>query len=143
MRYRNCFAQRRTLVHKLFLCSKHGPTALAEDKAGIQSNSILDPSGWRISDASIRAGLENTCLLGRSQFLTSMEAERLGLSKAMIMLDGGCFLFIFITDCFTFTISFPWTSLLYYCIAKPLTLPWNMFQPTPKNLLKHWYIPYR
>ncbi|GMN44459.1 hypothetical protein TIFTF001_013662 [Ficus carica] len=59
-----------------------------EDKAGIQSNSILDPSGWQISDGSIRAGLENTCLLGRSQFLTSMEAERLGLSKAMIMLDG-------------------------------------------------------
>ncbi|XP_024022335.1 dihydrofolate synthetase [Morus notabilis] len=48
----------------------------------------LRESGWQISDGSIRAGLENSCLLGRSQFLTSKEAERLGLSKAMIMLDG-------------------------------------------------------
>ncbi|PON96875.1 Folylpolyglutamate synthetase [Trema orientale] len=44
--------------------------------------------GWKISDGSIRTGLANTCLLGRSQFLTSKEAEALGLSNAMIMLDG-------------------------------------------------------
>ncbi|KAL5538206.1 hypothetical protein UlMin_044187 [Ulmus minor] len=47
--------------------------------------------GWQISDESIKAGLENTYLLGRSQFLTSKEVEALGLSKAMIMLDGGFF----------------------------------------------------
>lgn len=74
------------------------PTAHTEDIAGIPSNDILDASGWQISDGSIRAGLENSCLLGRSQFLTSKEAERLGLSKAMIMLDGGSFPFIFVTD---------------------------------------------
>ncbi|KAL4594902.1 hypothetical protein ACB092_12G052900 [Castanea dentata] len=35
--------------------------------------------GWRISDGSIRAGLERTFLLGRSQILTSKETEALGL----------------------------------------------------------------
>ncbi|KAM4076175.1 hypothetical protein ACJW30_12G043200 [Castanea mollissima] len=35
--------------------------------------------GWRISDGSIRAGLEHTFLLGRSQILTSKETEALGL----------------------------------------------------------------
>ncbi|XP_062120239.1 dihydrofolate synthetase isoform X2 [Humulus lupulus] len=44
--------------------------------------------GWKISDESIRAGLETTCLLGRSQFLTSEEAEALGLSNVILMLDG-------------------------------------------------------
>ncbi|KAJ7959287.1 Folylpolyglutamate synthase [Quillaja saponaria] len=44
--------------------------------------------GWKISDGSIRAGLEHTYLLGRSQFLTSKEAEALGLNGAMILLDG-------------------------------------------------------
>ncbi|XP_004308011.1 PREDICTED: probable dihydrofolate synthetase [Fragaria vesca subsp. vesca] len=44
--------------------------------------------GWRISDASIRSGLQQTHLLGRSQFLTSEEAEALGLSGATILLDG-------------------------------------------------------
>ncbi|KAF3432873.1 hypothetical protein FNV43_RR23975 [Rhamnella rubrinervis] len=44
--------------------------------------------GWRISDGSIKDGLQHTCLLGRSQFLTSEEAEALGLPKAMILLDG-------------------------------------------------------
>ncbi|XP_030484564.2 dihydrofolate synthetase isoform X1 [Cannabis sativa] len=48
----------------------------------------LRDQGWNISDESIRAGLENTCLLGRSQFLTSEEAEALGLSNAILMLDG-------------------------------------------------------
>ncbi|XP_054788365.1 dihydrofolate synthetase isoform X2 [Prosopis cineraria] len=44
--------------------------------------------GWRISDESIRAGLEHTCLLGRSQFLTNEEAKMLGLAGATILLDG-------------------------------------------------------
>ncbi|XP_020210552.1 dihydrofolate synthetase isoform X2 [Cajanus cajan] len=45
--------------------------------------------GWSISDESIRSGLEHTYLLGRSQFLTSEEAEVLGLSGATVLLDGG------------------------------------------------------
>lgn len=48
----------------------------------------LRDKGWRISDESIHAGLEHTYLLGRSQFLTSTEAETLGLPGATIMLDG-------------------------------------------------------
>ncbi|XP_020210548.1 dihydrofolate synthetase isoform X1 [Cajanus cajan] len=44
--------------------------------------------GWSISDESIRSGLEHTYLLGRSQFLTSEEAEVLGLSGATVLLDG-------------------------------------------------------
>ncbi|MED6160269.1 hypothetical protein PIB30_050011 [Stylosanthes scabra] len=44
--------------------------------------------GWRISDESMRLGLEGTYLLGRSQFLTSQEAEVLGLTGATILLDG-------------------------------------------------------
>ncbi|RYR05417.1 hypothetical protein Ahy_B06g085276 isoform A [Arachis hypogaea] len=44
--------------------------------------------GWRIADESIRLGLESTYLLGRSQFLTSQEAEALGLTGATILLDG-------------------------------------------------------
>lgn len=46
-------------------------------------------SGWKVSDGSIRLGLERTCLLGRSQFLTSEEAAALGLHGATILLDGG------------------------------------------------------
>lgn len=53
-------------------------------------------TGWRISDGAIRTGLESTQLLGRSQFLTLVEAEALGLPAATILLDGGlhdlCFL---------------------------------------------------
>lgn len=48
--------------------------------------------GWRISDRSIRAGLECTYLPGRSQFLTYKEAEALGLPGATILLDGGLIL---------------------------------------------------
>nr|POF15664.1 dihydrofolate synthetase [Quercus suber] len=44
--------------------------------------------GWRISDGSIRAGLEGTFLLGRSQILTSKETEALGLHGTMVLLDG-------------------------------------------------------
>ncbi|KAK6250698.1 hypothetical protein SCA6_004703 [Theobroma cacao] len=44
--------------------------------------------GWKISDGSIRAGMENTCLQGRSQFLTSKEAETLGLPGATVLIDG-------------------------------------------------------
>ncbi|KAK4487342.1 hypothetical protein RD792_006044 [Penstemon davidsonii] len=48
----------------------------------------LRHQGWSLSDASIRAGLECAVLLGRSQFLTSKEAEMLGLPGATILLDG-------------------------------------------------------
>ncbi|KAI3720622.1 hypothetical protein L2E82_31613 [Cichorium intybus] len=48
----------------------------------------LRDQGWRISDGSIRSGLESTHLLGRSQFLTSVETEALGLPGATILLDG-------------------------------------------------------
>ncbi|KAL4593917.1 hypothetical protein ACB092_M007000 [Castanea dentata] len=44
--------------------------------------------GWRISDGSIRAGLERTFLLGRSQILTSKETESLGLHGTTVLLDG-------------------------------------------------------
>ncbi|KAK7385032.1 hypothetical protein VNO78_30739 [Psophocarpus tetragonolobus] len=44
--------------------------------------------GWSVSDESIRSGLEHTYLLGRSQFLTSEEAEALGLTGATVLLDG-------------------------------------------------------
>lgn len=54
----------------------------------------MHASGWRISNGSIRAGLENTFLPGRSQFLTSEEAEKLGLSGSTVLLDGGLFLLI-------------------------------------------------
>ncbi|WJX16610.1 dihydrofolate synthase [Trifolium repens] len=48
----------------------------------------LRNQGWRISDDSIRRGLERTYLLGRSQLLTSDEAKVLGLTGATILLDG-------------------------------------------------------
>lgn len=48
----------------------------------------LRNQGWQISDGSIRAGLERTYLPGRSQLLTSKEADALGLSGATILLDG-------------------------------------------------------
>ncbi|XP_028106672.1 dihydrofolate synthetase-like [Camellia sinensis] len=48
----------------------------------------LCDQGWTISDVSICSGLEQTYLLGRSQFLTSKEAETLGLFEATILIDG-------------------------------------------------------
>ncbi|XP_056160182.1 dihydrofolate synthetase isoform X2 [Syzygium oleosum] len=48
----------------------------------------LRDMGWTISDQSIRAGLERTHLLGRSQFLTFTEAKALGLPGAAVLLDG-------------------------------------------------------
>ncbi|KAJ9164268.1 hypothetical protein P3X46_023868 [Hevea brasiliensis] len=57
--------------------------SIAMAKAG-----IIKHGRWGISDGSIRVGLENTCLLGRSQFLASKEAEVLGLPGATILLDG-------------------------------------------------------
>ncbi|PWA95404.1 folylpolyglutamate synthetase family protein [Artemisia annua] len=51
-------------------------------------HSTFSVPGWRISDASVRTGLEQTQLLGRSQFLTSVEVEALGLPGATILLDG-------------------------------------------------------
>ncbi|XP_073002705.1 dihydrofolate synthetase isoform X1 [Typha latifolia] len=48
----------------------------------------LRNQGWMISDASIRAGLEQTQLLGRSQFLTQKEASGLGLYGVSLLVDG-------------------------------------------------------
>ncbi|XP_038985065.1 dihydrofolate synthetase isoform X2 [Phoenix dactylifera] len=48
----------------------------------------LRSQGWAISDESIRAGLERTQLLGRSQFLTQDEASAIGLSGTSILIDG-------------------------------------------------------
>ncbi|KAL4384771.1 hypothetical protein GQ457_15G002570 [Hibiscus cannabinus] len=48
----------------------------------------LRNQGWRISDGSIRAGLENTFVPGRSQFLASIEAQKLGLFGSTVLLDG-------------------------------------------------------
>uniref|UniRef100_A0A0A8YZQ9 Mur ligase C-terminal domain-containing protein n=1 Tax=Arundo donax TaxID=35708 RepID=A0A0A8YZQ9_ARUDO len=45
--------------------------------------------GWHISEASIQAGLEETQLPGRSQFLTREEASVLGLDgSSTILIDG-------------------------------------------------------
>ena len=54
----------------------------------------MDTLGWRISDGSIRAGLEHTFLLGRSQILTSKKIEALGLHGTMVLLDGGLILML-------------------------------------------------
>ncbi|CAN0891798.1 Dihydrofolate synthetase [Linum grandiflorum] len=48
----------------------------------------LRNQGWKVSDESIHAGLETTRLLGRSQLLSSNEAEALGLHGATILVDG-------------------------------------------------------
>ncbi|KAJ8748101.1 hypothetical protein K2173_023503 [Erythroxylum novogranatense] len=48
----------------------------------------LRDQGWRISDRSLRTGIENTCLIGRCQFLSFKESEALGLPGATILLDG-------------------------------------------------------
>ncbi|KFK33006.1 hypothetical protein AALP_AA6G318000 [Arabis alpina] len=49
----------------------------------------LRDQGWgRVTDEAIRIGLENTRLLGRSQFLTPNEAETLQLLGATVLLDG-------------------------------------------------------
>ena len=42
-----------------------------------------------MTDEAIRIGLENTRLLGRSQFLIPKEAEALQLPGATVLLDGG------------------------------------------------------
>ncbi|KAI5394289.1 hypothetical protein KIW84_061107 [Lathyrus oleraceus] len=44
--------------------------------------------GWKISDESIRSGLQSTYLLGRSQLLSLADAKVLGLTGATILLDG-------------------------------------------------------
>ncbi|XP_058100229.1 dihydrofolate synthetase isoform X2 [Magnolia sinica] len=48
----------------------------------------LRDQGWRVSEKSIRAGLEHTYLPGRSQFLTRKEAETVGLSGVSVLIDG-------------------------------------------------------
>jgi len=53
--------------------------------------------GWRILDDSIRTALENTQLLGRSQFLKKEDTEALGLPGSMALLDGGLVPVVFST----------------------------------------------
>ncbi|WOL00773.1 dihydrofolate synthetase [Canna indica] len=48
----------------------------------------LCDQGLVISEKSIRAGLEKTRLLGRSQFLTQMEVSLIGLSGTLVLVDG-------------------------------------------------------
>lgn len=48
----------------------------------------LRNQGWRLSNDSIRAGLESTFLPGRNQILTPKEAEVLGLPETTILVDG-------------------------------------------------------
>ncbi|CAA6661041.1 unnamed protein product [Spirodela intermedia] len=48
----------------------------------------LRDQGWEIPAESIHSGLEKTELLGRSQFLTPIEVEALGLSGVSVLLDG-------------------------------------------------------
>ncbi|KAF9614944.1 hypothetical protein IFM89_021374 [Coptis chinensis] len=48
----------------------------------------LRNQGWKVSDGSIRSGLERTYLLGRSQFLTSEEIQAIGLSGVQVLADG-------------------------------------------------------
>ncbi|BAB08519.1 folylpolyglutamate synthase-like protein [Arabidopsis thaliana] len=49
---------------------------------------LRDQGCGRVTDEAIRIGLENTRLLGRSQFLTPKEAETLLLPGATVLLDG-------------------------------------------------------
>ncbi|CAH8277793.1 unnamed protein product [Arabidopsis lyrata] len=49
---------------------------------------LRDQGCGRVTDEAIRIGLENTRLLGRSQFLTPKEAETLQLPGATVLLDG-------------------------------------------------------
>lgn len=48
----------------------------------------LNKQGWSLSSGSIRAGLESAFLQGRSQILSSEEANLLGVPGATILLDG-------------------------------------------------------
>ncbi|KAL5727096.1 dihydrofolate synthase [Ranunculus cassubicifolius] len=48
----------------------------------------LRHQGWRVSDESIRSGLESTYLLGRNQFLTSDESKAIGVTGVQILVDG-------------------------------------------------------
>lgn len=67
------------------------------DDFSVSVDTSMAISGWKISDRSVRAGLQSTCLVGRSQFLTPKEAETLGLPGATILLDGGDFYFLIVT----------------------------------------------
>ncbi|CAN6452641.1 unnamed protein product [Victoria cruziana] len=49
---------------------------------------LLHNQGWEISGGSIHAGLEDALLLGRSQFLSSKEAESLGIFGTSLVIDG-------------------------------------------------------
>ncbi|KAJ3694598.1 hypothetical protein LUZ60_010078 [Juncus effusus] len=48
----------------------------------------LQNQGFEISNKSIRSGLQNTRLAGRSQFLTKTETSKLGLNNISFLLDG-------------------------------------------------------
>ncbi|XP_074328985.1 dihydrofolate synthetase isoform X2 [Apium graveolens] len=65
-----------------------GPHQLQNAATATCAALCLRHQGWGISDEAIRTGLEHTELLGRSHFLTSEEAEAIGLAGAKILLDG-------------------------------------------------------
>lgn len=65
-----------------------GPHQLQNAATATCAALCLRHQGWSISDEAIRTGLEHTELLGRSHFLTSEEAEAIGLPGAKILLDG-------------------------------------------------------
>ncbi|XP_059298859.1 dihydrofolate synthetase [Lycium ferocissimum] len=48
----------------------------------------LNKQGWSLSSGSIRSGLESAFLQGRSQILSSEEANLLGVPGATVLLDG-------------------------------------------------------
>lgn len=65
-----------------------GPHQLQNAVTATCTALCLREQGWKLSDTSIRAGLQHAYLVGRSQFLTSKEADILGLPGATILLDG-------------------------------------------------------
>lgn len=50
---------------------------------------VFISTGWKITDESIRAGITQTYVPGRSQILTYEETVALDLAESTILLDGG------------------------------------------------------
>nr|XP_017218991.1 PREDICTED: dihydrofolate synthetase isoform X2 [Daucus carota subsp. sativus] len=65
-----------------------GPHQLQNAATATCAALCLRHQGWSIADEAIRTGLEHTELLGRSHFLSSEEAEAIGLPGTKILLDG-------------------------------------------------------
>ncbi|CAM6103318.1 unnamed protein product [Calypogeia fissa] len=56
--------------------------------AAIQTALCLRGQGFEISDSAIRLGVESTTISGRFQFLTPLEASKLGSLGSTVILDG-------------------------------------------------------